>query len=145
LLNSCRHAIIFYKQVVEESNLKNKRFLYFFLMILIGAGIGLAVGWLAFPPQAIEQAKLSQLREDFKTDVALMTAEQYAVNKDAMTALDNLAKIAPSDPVNYLVSTIKFAEAAGYPAADLGKMRTLFNGIDAKILQDWKAGATNGN
>lgn len=113
-------------------------------MILIGAGIGLAVGWLAFPPQAPAQAKLSQLREDFKTDFALMAAEQYAVNQNPMAALDNLAKISPSDPVNYLVSSIKFAEAAGYTAGDLAKMRALFNGIDAKLLQDWKAGATNG-
>lgn len=114
-------------------------------MIIIGAGIGLAVGWLAFPPQAIEQAKLSQLREDFKTDVALMAAEQYAVNNDAMTALDNLALINPSDPVNYLVSSIKFAETAGYPAGDLAKLRSLFNGIDANLLQQWKAGGTSGN
>ena len=114
-------------------------------MILIGAGIGLAVGWFAFPPQAPEQAKLSQLREDFKTDVALMAAEQYAVNKDGILALDNLALISPSDPVNYLVSSIRFAETAGYPAEDLTKMRSLFNGIDATILQNWKAGGTSGN
>ena len=114
-------------------------------MILIGAGIGLAIGWYAFPPQAPEQAKLSQLREDFKTDFALMAAEQYAVNQNPMAALDNLAKIAPSDPVNYLVSSIKFAEVAGYSATDQAKMRGLFNGIDATILQNWKAGAGNGN
>ena len=114
-------------------------------MILIGAGIGLAIGWYAFPPQAPEQAKLSHLREDFKTDFALMAAEQYAVNQNPMAALDNLAKIAPSDPVNYLVSSIKFAEAAGYSADDLAKLRSLFNGIDATILQNWKAGAGNGN
>ena len=114
-------------------------------MIMIGAGIGLAVGWLAFPPQAPTQAKLSQLREDFKTDAALMAAEQYAVNKDAMKALDNLALINPSDPINYLVSSIRFAETAGYPAGDLAKMRGLFNGIDATILQNWKAGGTSGN
>lgn len=114
-------------------------------MILIGAGIGLAVGWFAFPPQAPEQAKLSQLREDFKTDFALMAAEQYAVNQNPMAALDNLAMISPSDPVNYLVNSIKFAEAAGYSVTDLAKMRGLFNGIDATILQNWKAGAGNGN
>ena len=114
-------------------------------MILIGVGAGLAVGWLAFPPQAPEQAKLSQLRDDFKADFALMAAEHYAVNQNPMTALDTLAKIAPSDPVNYLVSSIKFAEGAGYTAGDLAKMRALFNGIDATILQNWKAGGTSGN
>lgn len=114
-------------------------------MILIGAGIGLAVGWYAFPPQAPTQAKLSQLRDDFKTDVALMAAEQFAVKQNALSALDTLGKISPGDPVNYLVSSIKFAEAAGYSEADLAKMRALFNGIDATILQQWKAGAGNGN
>lgn len=114
-------------------------------MILLGVGIGLAIGWLAFPPQPIEQAKLSQLREDFRTDAALMAAEQYAVNGDAIQALDSLAKINAADPLNYLVSAIKFTEAAGYPAGDLAKMRNLFNGIDANILQQWKAGGTSGN
>lgn len=129
----------------KERHLKNKRFVYFFLMILVGAGIGLAVGWYAFPPRAAEQAKLSQLREDFRTDFALMAAEQFAVNNDPLAALDNLALVNASDPVNYLVSAIKFAESAGYPAADLAKMRALFNGIDAGILQQWKAGGTSGN
>ena len=77
--------------------------------------------------------------------MALMAAEQYAVNKDAIIALDNLALINPTDPINYLVSSIRFAETAGYPASDLAKMRGLFNGIDATILQNWKAGGTSGN
>ena len=114
-------------------------------MILVGIGIGLAVGWYAFPPQDAEQAKLTQLRQDFKTDLALMAAEQFAVNNDALAALDNLALVNASDPVNYLVSSIKFAETAGYPADDLAKMRSLFNGIDASILQQWKAGGTSGH
>lgn len=114
-------------------------------MILLGAGIGLAIGWLAFPPQPIEQAKLSQLREDFRTDAALMAAEQFAVNGNALHALDTLAKIKPEDPLNDLVSAVKFAEAAGYPADDLAKMRALFNGIDANTLQEWKTGSSNGN
>ncbi|MEA4811418.1 MAG: hypothetical protein VB108_02465 [Anaerolineaceae bacterium] len=129
----------------KEFKLKNQRLLLFFLMILLGAGVGIAIGWFVFPPQAPENAKIYQLRADFKADFALMASEQYAIKHDPKAALDELAKLDSADPINYLVSAIKFAEGAGYPAQDLGKMRQLFNGIDAKTLQEWKAGGSGGN
>ncbi|HOV30439.1 MAG TPA: hypothetical protein PKX67_01795 [Anaerolineaceae bacterium] len=124
---------------------KGTRVLLFILMIAIGAGAGLAYGWLLKPAAAPQGADLPRLRSDFKTDLVLMAAEQFAETQDPLLALDELAKVEPKNPYSLLVNAINYAQGVGYQPEDLAKMQALIEAIDPAIYRQWEAGHTNGN
>jgi len=124
---------------------KGTRVLLFILMIAIGAGAGLAYGWLLKPAAAPQGADLPRLRSDFKTDLVLMAAEQFAETQDPLLALDELAKVEPKNPYSLLVNAINYAQGVGYQPEDLAKMQALIEAIDPATYRQWEAGHTNGN
>ena len=124
---------------------KSTRVLLFILMIAVGAGAGLAYGWLLKPAAAPQEADLSRLRADFKTDWVLMAAEQFAETQDPLLALDELAKVEPKDPYALLVNAINYAQGVGYQPEDLAKMQALIEAIDPAIYRQWEAEGSHGN
>lgn len=117
--------------------MKSRRFVFFFLAILVGAAAGLAFGWLLMPPKAPSDAAVTSLRADFKTDLVLMTAESFRATGDGVAALQALAQVEEGDPLTLLGNSIQYARAAGYSEADLELMSTLLNSIDAEIYLEW--------
>lgn len=124
---------------------KGTRVLLFIVMIAVGAGAGLAYGWLLKPAAAPQEADLSRLRADFKTDWVLMAAEQFAETQDPLLALDELAKVEPKDPYALLVNAINYAQGVGYQPEDLAKMQALIEAIDPAIYQQWETSHNDGN
>ena len=124
---------------------KSTRVLLFILMIAVGAGAGLAYGWLLKPAAAPQEAELSRLRSDFKTDLVLMAAEQFAETQDPLLALDELAKVEPKNPYSLLVNAINYAQEVGYQPEDLAKMQALIEAIDPAIYRQWEASHNDGN
>ena len=124
---------------------KSTRVLLFILMIAVGAGAGLAYGWLLKPAAAPQEADLSRLRADFKTDWVLMAAEQFAETQDPLLALDELAKVEPKDPYALLVNAINYAQGVGYQPEDLAKMQALIEAIDPAIYRQWETSHNDGN
>ena len=122
---------------------KGTRVLLFIVMIAVGAG--LAYGWLLKPAAAPQEADLSRLRADFKTDWVLMAAEQFAETQDPLLALDELAKVEPKDPYALLVNAINYAQGVGYQPEDLAKMQALIEAIDPAIYRQWETGYNDGN
>ena len=119
--------------------MKTRRFIFFFLAILIGVGAGLAFGWTMMPPAAPTDAPLGSLRADFKTDLVLMVAEDFQTEPNSMQALTQLDNLDESDPITLLGNSIQYAQGIGYPEEDLNLMRTLLNSIDAEIYLQWNA------
>ncbi len=117
--------------------MKTRRFFFFFLAILIGAGAGLAFGWTMMPPAAPTDAPLASLRTDFKTDLVLMVAEEFQAEPDSMQALTQLDRLDESDPITLLGNSIQYAQGIGYPEEDLTLMQNLLNSIDAEIYLQW--------
>ena len=124
---------------------KGTRVLLFIVMIAVGAGAGLAYGWLLKPAAAPQEADLSRLRADFKTDLVLMAAEQFAETQDPLLALDELAKVEPKNPYSLLVNAINYAQEVGYQPEDLAKMQALIEAIDPAIYQQWETSHNDGN
>ena len=124
---------------------KSTRVLLFILMIAVGAGAGLAYGWLLKPAAAPQEADLSRLRADFKTDLVLMAAEQFAETQDPLLALDELAEVEPDDPYSLLVNAINYAQEVGYQPEDLAKMQALIEAIDPAIYRQWESSHNDGN
>jgi hypothetical protein len=124
---------------------KGTRVLLFILMIALGVGAGLAYGWLLKPAAAPQEADLSRLRADFKTDLVLMVAEQFAETQEPLLALDELAKVEPKDPYVLLVNAINYAQGVGYQSEDLAKMQALIKAIDPATYRQWEASRNDGN
>ncbi len=124
---------------------KGTRILLFIVMIAVGAGAGLAYGWLLKPAASPQEADLSRLRADFKTDWVLMAAEQFAETQDPLLALDELAKVEPKDPYALLVNAINYAQGVGYQPEDLAKMQALIKALDPATYRQWEASRNNGN
>lgn len=119
--------------------MKTRRFIFFFLAILIGVGAGLAFGWMMMPPAAPTNAPLGSLRADFKTDMVLMVAEDFQTEPNAMQALERLDKLDEGDPITLLGNSIQYAQGVGFSAEDLKLMQDLLNSIDAEIYLQWNA------
>lgn len=119
--------------------MKTRRFIFFFLALLVGVGAGLAFGWMMMPPAAPRNAPLASLRADFKTDLVLMVAEEFQTAPDSMQALTQLDKLDESDPITLLGNSIQYAQAIGYPEEDLKLMQDLLNSMDAEIYLQWNA------
>ena len=124
---------------------KSTRVLLFILMIAVGTGAGLAYGWLLKPAAAPQEADLSRLRADFKTDLVLMAAEQFAETQDPLLALDELAKVEPKNPYSLLVNAINYAQEVGYQPEDLAKMQALIEAIDPAIYRQRETSHNDGN
>jgi len=119
--------------------MKSRRLLFFFLAILVGVAAGLAFGWTMMPPAAPSDAPISSLREDFKTDLVLMVAEEFQTALDPMQALNRLDDLDEGDPITLLGASIQYAQTIDYPEADLKLMRDLLNNIDAEVYLQWNA------
>ena len=119
--------------------MKTRRFIFFFLALLVGVGAGLAFGWMMMPPAAPRNAPLGSLRADFKTDLVLMVAEEFQTFPNSMQALTQLDKLDESDPITLLGNSIQYAQEIGYPEEDLKLMRDLLNSMDAEIYLQWNA------
>jgi len=117
--------------------MKTRRFIFFFLAILVGVGAGLAFGWTMMPPAAPKDAPLASLRADFKADLVLMVAEDFQTEPDSMRALTQLDRLDGGDPITLLGNSLQYAQAIGYPEEDLNLMRNLLNDIDAEIYLQW--------
>lgn len=119
--------------------MKTRRFIFFLLAILIGAGAGLAFGWTMMLPAAPKDAPLSSLRADFKTDLVLMIAEDFQTDPNSMQALTRLDKLDAGDPITLLGNSIQYAQGIAYPEEDLKLMQGLLNSIDAEVYLQWNA------
>lgn len=76
--------------------MKNRRYLWFVIMIVIGMVIGLLLGWNVFS-RAPEKLGLAVLRQDYKMDYVLMVAKFYQKEEDLGLAQQMLEEIEPDD------------------------------------------------
>jgi hypothetical protein len=110
---------------------KKVRWLLFFLVILIGAGLGVFYTWRINPVE-YEEASLDSLRSDYKTDYVLMVAEIYEQESDLGGVIRRLARLTliPADEI--VSQAIVSAEKQGYRNKDIVLMRILFNNLQTQ-------------
>ena len=106
------------------------RYIWFLLMIIIGAGVGLYYSWFIKPPEFVD-AVFINLRQDYKCDYILMVAEIYDMDHNRLEANHRLDDILDQNETKeWLVqNAIKNAEGLGYDPVDLRKMNQIFEVI----------------
>lgn len=104
------------------------RFIWFMIMLGIGAALGLYYTWVINPVEFVDAA-LPHLRQDYKADYVLMVAEVYAedhVLYQAMIRLDMLMEDSVDEAVDHAIQT---AQNFGYSELDMDKLYALQSAI----------------
>ena len=109
------------------------RWLRFFLMIVIGIGLGLLYAWVVDPVELVD-TQPDTLREDYRADYVLMVAEAYQADKDLPLAVRRLGLLGANPPAQIVLQALQFAEGgqgskARYVEADLLLLRRLFDAL----------------
>jgi hypothetical protein len=85
----------------------------FFIALAIGVVLGLVYGWVISPVQYTD-APPSILRQDYRADYVLMTAEAYKNEQDAEIAARRLAILGSESPAEIVASTLEYATNNGF-------------------------------
>ena len=104
------------------------RWLRFFIIILVGIGLGLLYGWVIDPVDYVDTVP-SSLRADYKADYVLMVAEIYGADRDAEAAVMRLTYLGDPSPVDSVQNALIFAVEAGYSPEDLRLLRDLADAL----------------
>jgi hypothetical protein len=110
------------------------RWVRFFLVLIIGFGIGLLYGWLIDPVEYVDTFP-ETLREDYKADYILMVAEAYQFERDIDLAVERLSFLGFVPPESLVQEAMYFAIQSGYSPVDLGILRNLSDGLSKEAFQ----------
>jgi hypothetical protein len=100
-----------------------KRWVSFFAVIVIGAAIGLLIGWFVAPGQLLD-TNPETLRIDYQADYVLMVAEAFQKDGNLPLAVERLAFLGDAEPQELVRQALLFAEPR-YADADLVLLRSL--------------------
>jgi len=104
--------------------MRARRLFFFFLSIVVGAGIGLVIAW-GVNPAPLRESPLSALRSDYRTDLILMVAETYQADGDLIAAAARLAPLGEESPARAVQLAILSARDLGYNARDIEMLAKL--------------------
>jgi hypothetical protein len=91
------------------------------LGLLAGAGLGLYLGWVAWPTE-FTQADPVILEDKYRRDYALMIATAYALDGDLATARRRLANLDEQDGNAWLLTVTVDAILAQADVADIERL-----------------------
>lgn len=107
-----------------------KRFFWFLISILVGAGLGIFYGWVINPIQYVDTAPPS-LRSDYKADYVLMVAESYHRQQDLAQAVQQLTFLGDDPPLRLVQQAIIVSQELGYSVEDVQQLATLSEALQA--------------
>ena len=94
-----------------------RRWIWFFIVVLLGVGVGLAYGWLINPVKYVDTTP-AKLRSDYQTDYILMVAEAYQAEGDLDLAARRLAVLGDSPPAEIVRQAMILAAQIPYADSD---------------------------
>lgn len=100
----------------------------FSLAIALGIVLGLLYGWVINPVEFVDNTP-DTLREDYKADYVLMVAEAFKMDGDVDLALQRLALLGDTDPLQMMFTASENAFLAGYSPDDLVTFQNLTDAI----------------
>jgi hypothetical protein len=100
----------------------------FFIALAVGVAIGLVYGWKISPIQYTD-APPGILREDYRTDYVLMTAEAYQSEHNVETAARRLAILGSESPAQIVTSALSYATNNGFAESDVSLLQNLLSAM----------------
>ena len=107
------------------------RYIFFILVLILGAALGLYYGWVLSPVELVNTTP-STLRIDYQADYVLMVAESFSVDQNPNLAICRLALLGGL-PQEAIDEALIFGVEQGYTPEDMVLMRDL-----AEALESWQ-------
>jgi hypothetical protein len=114
--------------------MRTRRLVWFLITIVLGAAVGLAVGWWVIPVKNWDTKPVS-LRSDYKADYALMVAETYQQEGDLNLAVKRLQFLGSESPLRLVQKAILSGQELGYAGKDLETLAHLAQALQAAADQ----------
>jgi hypothetical protein len=109
----------------ENNPMSPQRWMFFFLSILAGVGLGLLYGWVISPVQYVDTSP-DTLRADYRTDYVLMVAEIYQAEQDSEQAIRRLGLLGGAlSPPEIVAQALHFSQANEYDSQDILLLQNL--------------------
>ena len=96
--------------------------------LALGAALGLIYGWVIEPVEFTDVTP-DLLREDYRIDFVLMTAEAYQNDFDSEAAVRRLALLGSAAPESYVVSALEYANLNAFTQAEISALQTLLTAM----------------
>ena len=113
--------------------MRSRRYLYFFIAILVGAALGLIYAWSINPVRYIN-TPLTSLRADYQTDWTLMVAEVYSQENNLPLASVRLTYLG-ADPLDVVAAALQTARELGYSQRDIDLLLELQDDLQVYQIQ----------
>ena len=116
--------------------------LFLSLGLLLGAGLGLYIGWIAWPTEYTE-ADLTILADEYRYDYTVMVASNYAIDRNLPAARQRLDALGMSDSNAWLLEVAGQAILQGAADDDIRHLALLANdlGLAAPALAPYLPGS----
>lgn len=94
----------------------------------VGIALGLVYGWVIDP---VEYTDITPevLRQDFRVDYVLMTAEAYGHDFDSESAARRLALLGSDSPAAIAASALEYANANAFTPDEIRALQTLLTAM----------------
>lgn len=94
------------------------------IALTIGIALGLAYGWVIDPVEYTDVTP-DLLREDFRVDYVLMTAEAYQDDFDAQAAARRIALLGSEPPSAIVSSALEYAALHNFTQDEIAALQAL--------------------
>lgn len=98
------------------------------IALAVGIGLGLVYGWVIDPVEYTDVTP-DVLREDYRVDYVLMTAEAYQNDFDAEAAARRLALLGSQPPSAIVTSALNYANLNGFTADEIRALQALLTAM----------------
>ncbi len=96
--------------------------------LLLGIALGLAYGWVIDPIEYTDVPP-NILREDYRADYVLMTAEAYQNDLDTETAARRLAILGSESPAELTATALEYAARNNFTRDELRALQALLSAM----------------
>jgi hypothetical protein len=110
--------------------MKSTRWLFVFIALIAGIGIGLAYGWVIDPVDFFDLTP-DTLRADYKADYVLMVAETYRTEQEPGLAARRLAIFGSQSPSAIASQGLEYANTNGFADSDIALIQELVTALQA--------------
>jgi hypothetical protein len=110
--------------------MRNYRWIFILISLIVGVGMGLAYGWYIDPVDFFDLTP-DTLRADYKADYVLMTAEAYHTEQDPALAARRLAIFGTQSPSSIATEGLEYARSNGFADSDIVLLQELVTALQA--------------
>jgi hypothetical protein len=119
--------MLIYNPLMSSSNL-----IKIIIALAIGIGLGLMYGWVIDPIEYVDVTP-NILREDYRVDYVLMTAEAYQKDFDSETAARRLAILGSESPATITANALEYAMSHNFTQVEVQTLQTLLTAMQTYI------------